>query len=197
MQHFSKLWSISPELIILYVFVLSNTSRCSNGQINVMLMVRERTRYFWTFRWHSTFCNFIRKAPAMQPATDNLYRIVLTGNAVRVTWTPTIHPATARWNRRKFAFRGISSTRIDVHWANDPVVIVGTRSWNFNGKRFVSRYELIVYFYLDGVSRWIVNTEKSNRINISCLFLRRYNVKIVKNVYYLYDIIFINSIYYT
>lgn len=84
MQYFSKLWSISPELIILYVFVLSNTSRCSNGQINVILMVRERTRYFWTFRWHSTFCNFIWKAPAMQSATDNLYRIVLTGNAVYV-----------------------------------------------------------------------------------------------------------------
>lgn len=154
--------------------MLSNTSRCSNGQINVMLMVRGRTRYFWTFRWHSTFCNFIWKAPAAQPATDNLYRIVLTGNAVYV-WLELQRFILLPLDGigRKFAFRGISNTRIDIHWANDPVVIVGTRSRNFNGKRFVSRYELIVYFYSDDVLRRIVNTEKSNRTIISCISTKK------------------------
>lgn len=61
-------------------------------------------------------------------------------------------PPPFNWIERKFPFRGISSTRIDVRRANDSAVIVGARLKNFNGRRFASRYGFIVYFCPDGIS---------------------------------------------
>lgn len=146
----------------------TNTGGCINGQINVVLMVRGRIWYSRTYRWHSTFYNFTWKPPAAACGWQLIWNCAYRKCAVYV-WFKLWRFTTLPFDRmeRKFAFRArISCTRIGVRRSNDTGIIVGARLKNFNGERFPSRYEFIVYFYpKNGVSPQIryINIEKSER----------------------------------